>query len=163
MNYSIPPTSSQKVEEALQVYLKKSFASSQVSASLEAFFHDKLYVSKVIEKGLSFGFFQKIQDLLSFTEKDWAEYLNISTKSLQRHRKEKNYFFKPLHSEKILEIVELVHRGESVFGSSEKFHTWLNTPSVALGGKKPFDLLKNSYGRSLLLDELNRIEHGIFA
>ncbi|HKK40574.1 MAG TPA: antitoxin Xre/MbcA/ParS toxin-binding domain-containing protein [Cryomorphaceae bacterium] len=150
-------------EEAMQVYLKKSLDVRLAPPSIETFFHDKLLVSKVIQKGLTFTFFEKIQNLLSFDESDWADYLNISQKTMQRHKKANDYTFKPLHSEKILEIVELVNRGEAVFGSSEKFNHWMRSPTMALVGNKPFDLIKDSYGRALILEELNRIEHGIFA
>ncbi len=163
MSYSISTPKSEIFEEAMQVYLKNSFDITKIGSSIEHFFHDKLLVSRVIQKGLSFAFFEKIQNLLSFTESDWADYLNISQKTLQRHKKAKGFVFKSIHSEKILEMVELVSRGESVFGSSEKFSIWLHSPSLAVGGKKPFELIKDSYGRSLILEELNRIEHGIFA
>jgi putative toxin-antitoxin system antitoxin component (TIGR02293 family) len=162
MNYSIS-YQPEVFEEAMQLYLKKSLDLNLAPSSIEKFFHDKLLVSKVIQKGLSFSFFEKIQNILSFNESDWAKYLNISQKTLQRHKKAKNYTFKSLHSEKILEMIELVNRGESVFGSSEKFNLWMHSPTIALGGKKPFDLIKDSYGRALILEELNRIEHGIFA
>lgn len=163
MNYQVPSHHTEIFEEAIQFYLKKTLDISQVGSSIEQFFHDKLLVSRVIQKGLSFTFFEKIQTLLSFTESDWADYLNISQKTLQRHKKAEGFVFKSIHSEKILEMVELVNRGESVFGSSEKFSLWLHTPSLAIGGKKPLDLLKDSYGKALVMEELNRIEHGIFA
>lgn len=163
MDYSKSTYQPEVFEEAIQVYLKKSLDISLVTSSVKQFFHDKLLVSKVIQKGLSFSFFEKIQNLLSFSESDWAEYLNISQKTLQRHKKAKDYIFKPLHSEKILEMVELVNRGEAVFGSSEKFNHWMRSPSIALGSNKPFDLIKDSYGRALIIEELHRIEHGIFA
>ena len=163
MDYSINTYQPEVFEEALQVYLKKSMNINPAASSIEQFFHDKLLVSKVIQRGLSYSFFEKIQNILSFKESDWADYLNISQKTLQRHKKAKDYTFKSLHSEKILEMIELVNRGEEVFGSSEKFNHWMRSPSIALAGNKPFDLIKDSYGRALILEELNRIDHGIFS
>lgn len=57
----------------------------------------------------------------------------------------------------------LFKQGEKVFGQKEKFNTWLNAESVALGNVKPKDLLDSSFGISLLKDELIEIEHRVLA
>ena len=60
--------------------------------------------------------------------------------------------------------IEILHsKGEEVFGSRENFSTWLETENLALGNIIPRDLLKNSFGINLLMDELVRIEHGVLA
>lgn len=81
----------------------------------------------------------------------------------QRHQNDPNYHFKPIHTEKIIELVEVTHFGEEVFDFAEQFYLWLNTPSLALGNIKPAELLKDSYGKDLVMGELNRIDHGIFS
>ena len=53
--------------------------------------------------------------------------------------------------------------GVNVFGDKEKFISWSETKNLALGGVKPKELLDNTFGISLLKDELTRIEHGILA
>ena len=127
------------------------------------FFDDKMLIIKAIRKGLSFQFFNKIKEITPFTEDDWAKYLNISKKTLQRNSVEENFFFKPIHSEKIIEIAEVTNFGKQVFDSSEQFYLWLQTPSYALGNLQPAELLQDSYGKEMVMAELNRIEHGIFA
>lgn len=127
------------------------------------FFEDKMLIIKAIRKGLSFQFFNKIKEITPFTEDDWAKYLNISKKTLHRNSVEENFFFKPIHSEKIIEIAEVTNFGNKVFDSSEQFYLWLQTPSHALGNLKPAELLQDSYGKEMVMAELNRIEHGIFA
>jgi putative toxin-antitoxin system antitoxin component (TIGR02293 family) len=89
--------------------------------------------------------------------------LNLSKKTLQRHRNEDDFFFKPIHTEKIIELAEVTNFGKEVFDSEEQFYLWLNTPSFALSNLKPAELLKDSYGKELVMSELNRIDHGIFA
>jgi len=93
---------------------------------------------------------------------DWANFLNISTKSLQRYRVEKDYVFKPIHSEKIIELAEVTQLGETVFDTQEQFYNWLSRPNQALGNMTPLELLKDSYGKDLVVQELNRIDQGIF-
>jgi putative toxin-antitoxin system antitoxin component (TIGR02293 family) len=102
-----------------------------------------------------------IKDVTPFNETDWADFLDISTKSLQRY-KQRSKQFKPIQSEKIIELAEVTNVGKNVFGSIEKFKLWLETPNFALGNMKPKELLKDSYGKEMVIGELTRIEHGIF-
>ncbi|RZJ71726.1 antitoxin Xre/MbcA/ParS toxin-binding domain-containing protein [Flavobacterium sp.] len=126
------------------------------------FFNHKLLVVQVIREGIPYSLFANIQDYTPFTENDWSDYLSISTKSLQRYKKDLSKF-KPIHSEKIIELAEVTNLGVSVFGDVEKFKLWLNTPSFALGSNKPKELLKDSYGKELVVGELTRIDHGILS
>lgn len=57
----------------------------------------------------------------------------------------------------------LYNRGESVFGTNENFEDWMNKTSVSLGNNKPIDLIETEGGIQVVIDELGRIEHGIFA
>jgi len=131
--------------------------------SYSNFLNNKMMLVEAIRKGLSYDLFSKIKKITPFTEEDWADYLSLSKKSLQRYQKEKNFFFKPIHSEKIIELAEVTNFGRDVFDSKEQFYLWLNTPSYALNNLKPAELLKDSYGKEMVMAELNRIDHGIFA
>lgn len=156
------------VNEALSVYVKKIDESRGIHLKTDDltysdFFENKMLIIKTIRKGLPYQLFSKIKDITPFSESDWAEYLNLSKKTLQRHRNEANFIFKPIHTEKIIELAEVTHFGKEVFDSSEQFYLWLNTPSFSLGNLKPAELLKDSYGKELVMAELNKIDHGIFA
>ncbi|HNR07677.1 MAG TPA: DUF2384 domain-containing protein [Saprospiraceae bacterium] len=122
---------------------------------------DKRLVMLMIRHGLPYSFYTLIESLAPFNESDWAAYFGISTKSLQRYKKAGERF-KPLQSEKIMEMAEVIYLGLELFGSADKFNAWLNQSNLALGGEKPVDLLKDSYGKSLVTGELTRISHGIF-
>lgn len=156
------------VNEAAAVYVR-SIKPSQVvydinkSFTFNDFLDNRLLVIHAIKTGVSYSFFSKLKKIIPFTDEDWAEVLNISTKSLQRYKLEDNFRFKPIHSEKIIEIAEVCHIGNVVFDSQKQFHLWLHTPSFALGGLKPFELLQDSYGKEMVVQELHKIEHGIFA
>ncbi len=123
---------------------------------------DRLLMAMVIRQGVPYSFFEKIKTLSPFTLAEWAEILNISTRSFQRYR-EDNQLFKSLQSEKIIELGELMLLGYEVFGDGRKFLQWLQMPSFALGQRRPADLLVDSYGLELVSDELHRIEHGVFS
>lgn len=127
----------------------------------ELFWIDRMEIVKVIRKGIPYTFFNKIQGKSPFTESEWAGLLNISTKSLQRYKGSANYRFKPLQSEKIIAMAEVTAAGLDLFGNADKLKEWLNTPNYALGNLKPMDLLTDSYGKELVMEELTRLNYGI--
>ena len=127
----------------------------------DTFLEDKLLMIVAIRKGIPYSLFDLIQGYTPFTENDWATFLDISTKSLQRYRASSSFHFKPIHSEKIIEMAEVTKVGLDVFGDMEKLKLWLNTPNYALGQLKPIELLKDSYGKEMVISELTRISYGI--
>ncbi|MEX2569119.1 MAG: antitoxin Xre/MbcA/ParS toxin-binding domain-containing protein [Cyclobacteriaceae bacterium] len=152
-----------KLDAAINQFLRE-LGEGNVSSQngFKDLLNNKYSIIRAIRKGVPFYLFDQIKNVSPFDENDWADYLNISTKTLQRHQKEKNYVFKPIHSEKIFELAEVTNRGIEVFGLPDKFHNWLFTSSHALGKMKPVELVKDSYGKELVMSELNRIEYGVF-
>lgn len=130
--------------------------------SINDLFSNKLDLIKFIRKGIPYSFFEKISQFTNFNEQEWASILNISTKSLHRY-KQAEKSFKSIHSEKILEMIEITKIGLDVFEDNEKFNLWLDTPNFSLGNYKPKDLIKDSYGKELVITELNQIKYGLFA
>ncbi len=125
------------------------------------FLSDKLLIIVAIRQGIPYSMFNLIQDYAPFTDTDWASFLGISTKSLQRYRQEASHSFKSLHTEKIIEMAEVTKIGLDVFEDMDKLKMWLNTPNYSLGKLKPIELLKDSYGKEMVIGELTRINHGI--
>lgn len=66
----------------------------------------------------------------------------------------------PEISEKDILIAKLFKQGIALFGSQEKFLSWLNSDNVVLDGKKPASYLDTFSGIQLVFDELNAIEYG---
>lgn len=128
----------------------------------QAFLKDKLLVTYAVRKGVTIRLFKEIKANSPFDDQQWSDFLNINIRTLQRYKKAKNHIFKSIQSEKIFELAEVISLGYEVFDSPEHFNIWLNSPSAALGNEKPIDLLDTSYGKDLVLAELNRIEYGIF-
>lgn len=125
------------------------------------FLADKMLIIGAIRAGIPYSLFELIQRNAPLSDNDWADFLGISTKSLHRYKTADHRHFKAIHSEKIIEIAEVTKLGLDVFGDIEKLKLWLNTPNFALGKLKPIELLKDSYGKELVLSELVRINYGI--
>lgn len=127
------------------------------------FFDNKLSVVHSIRKGFTYSSFDRIKATTPFTDSDWADYLNLSLKTLQRHKKDEGFRFKPIHTEKMIELAEVTQLGAKVFDDRDLFYRWLQLPCLSLGNMKPAELLKDSYGKEMVMAELNRIEYGIFS
>ena len=78
-------------------------------------------------------------------------------------RAESSVSFQAPAIEKIIELAEVTRLGLDVFGNMEKFRLWLDAPNYALGNMKPVELLRDSYGKEMVVAELNRINYGILS
>lgn len=144
-----------------QPRIKKNHSKIRERVSYNDFLTDKLLIISAIRVGIPYSLFHLIQQYTPFSENEWANFLDISTKSLQRYKTSGEHYFKAIHSEKIIEMAEVTMVGLEVFGNMDKLKMWLNTPNFALGKIKPIELLKDSYGKELVISELTRINHGI--
>ncbi len=129
---------------------------------LSRFFSDRMMVVDVIRQGIPTSLFMSIKEMAPFSDQEWSDFLDISLKSLQRYKKESDYVFRSIHSEKIIELMEVTAVGLEVFDTAADFAAWLNASSHALGNRRPIELLRDSYGKDLVLSELHRIDQGVF-
>lgn len=155
-----------KLDKEVALFLKESkikdlHFNNRTNVNYDDFLADKMLIIAAIRAGIPHTLFELISFNAPFTDNDWANFLDISTKSLQRYKALKTHYFKPIHSEKIIEMAEVTKAGLDVFGEMDRLKLWLNTPNYALGKLKPVELLKDSYGKELVLSELTRINHGI--
>lgn len=98
---------------------------------------------------------------ISITQQELSDIMHISERTLQRY--DDTDLIKTEYSEKAIALARLYDRGAEVFGAVDKFKIWIRTPSLVFKGESPLSLLDTSIGFSMVLDELGRIEHGIFA
>ncbi|UZO82496.1 DUF2384 domain-containing protein [Aquimarina sp. ERC-38] len=121
-----------------------------------------LLLIRLVREGIPYKEFEKIATWSPFTNKDWAHFLNISIRTLERH-KEDVKVFKQEQSEKIVSIYQLMHYGTSVFEDDTLFFNWLYVNTLTLGGVCPKDLLDTTIGIQVVRDALGRLEHGVLA
>jgi putative toxin-antitoxin system antitoxin component (TIGR02293 family) len=115
-----------------------------------------------IRQGIPYYLYELIKEKTPFKQEDWADFLGVSERTLVRNKAKVDYVFESIPSEKILELAEVTSLGRDVFDSEKQFYLWLNTPNFALGNLVPFELLKDSYGKEMVMNELHKIDYGIF-
>jgi putative toxin-antitoxin system antitoxin component (TIGR02293 family) len=113
-------------------------------------------------KNFTFNDFKKIADKVDFTQKEWSDILHISERTLQRYAHD-NGFFNTGVIDRILQINKVFERGKEVFGSYERFNLWLRDNPYMLEGRLSIHSLASFEGINLVLTQIGRIEHGIFA
>ena len=103
-----------------------------------------------------------LQDKMGFSNKMMSYLLTISESTYQRRIKTQSKLIND-EAEKAIALSELYAKGLDLFGTNEKFRTWLEKANFALGGRKPIDLLDTAIGRQEAIGILIRIEHGIYS
>jgi putative toxin-antitoxin system antitoxin component (TIGR02293 family) len=149
-------------EKGVNLGMAKSYSKGEPKISIVMDDSNMPYLISNVRKGIGYSDFEAMVAFSSFTLPEWSTILHLTSRSLQRYKQQKQTF-DPLQSEKIIQIIILFKKGISVFGSKEKFNTWLDSDIVALGGIKPKEVLDSAFGIEWIMDELGRIEHGILA
>ncbi len=142
--------------------IKEAISTTVEDLIIEYNAFSSIHKHKIINNGISSSVFVKILSNTLLTDSEWAKLLHIDKRTFNRYKSE-NKVFKPIYSDRILEIVDAILLGLEVFDSEELFYEWFYRKSFSLGNQSPFQLLGTSYGKQLVMDELYRIEHGIFS
>jgi uncharacterized protein (DUF2384 family) len=109
----------------------------------------------------SYKQFEKIAAKVPFTQKEWANILHLSERTLQRYAKD-NKHIEGIYVDRILHIEELIDTGLSVFKSPETFYEWLKQDKKVMGHVLNFDSLYNTRGIQETLHQLSRIQYGVY-
>lgn len=109
----------------------------------------------------TFKKFEKVAGLLPFTQREWANILHLSERTLQRYSKE-NKSFEGIYTDKILHIEKLIKAGLETFSTGDAFYSWLKKEKKVLGHTLDFNSLSSTQGIQDLEEELMRIQHGIY-
>jgi len=110
-------------------------------------------------KGITKDALAHLADFFSFRISQMAALLPVTERTIQRYAAKKH--FNRVVSEQILQIAEVAAKGTDVFEDKDKFLSWMNHPSKALGNRTPMSLLRSRFGAQAVLDELGRIEYGV--
>jgi putative toxin-antitoxin system antitoxin component (TIGR02293 family) len=112
-------------------------------------------------KGVSKQLLLALSDLSGISIHQLAQLLPITERTIQRYDNEQK--FSRDVSEHILIIVRVVDKAYQVLEGQEAVKDWLTTPLVGLGQRTPLSLLDTSFGAQLVMDELGRLEHGVYS
>ncbi|MBI2355327.1 MAG: DUF2384 domain-containing protein [Deltaproteobacteria bacterium] len=114
-----------------------------------------------IRSGLPGSTITELAKKIDIPQKDVAAWLHTTSRTIQRNVEANTPLGLDL-SDRVAQLVRVYRRCREVFRDDKKVSVWLKTPNYALGGVAPTALLDTIPGIEMVLDELGRIEHGIF-
>src|SRR5439155_12268740 len=106
-----------------------------------------------IVSDFSYRKFEKIAALVHFTQKEWANILNLSERTLQRYSND-NSSFEGIYVDRILHVEELIRMGLETFEKAEDFYRWLKREKHVLDKTLNFESLYSTRGIQDIIDEL---------
>jgi len=71
--------------------------------------------------------------------------------------------FSPALSERMIGLADIYSYGYEVFEDEAKFNEWMFVPNRALGGKAPYDVIDNQFGREEVKNIIGRIDYGVYS
>ena len=114
-----------------------------------------------IRKGLKKEAVDRLSEALEIGPPEISRFLHISPRTLHRYKPGETLSLDV--SDHLFQVFKVYERAVEVFGGNKKALRWLKYPSLALGNTAPLDLLDTSAGVEMVVDELGRIEYGVFA
>jgi putative toxin-antitoxin system antitoxin component (TIGR02293 family) len=105
--------------------------------------------------------FSKIAAKVPFTQKEWANILHLSEKTLQRYSKD-NKSFEGIYVDRILQLDQLIDMGLETFTDAGALYRWLKREKKVLGQTINFDSLYSTQGIHDIIDQISRIQHGVY-
>jgi putative toxin-antitoxin system antitoxin component (TIGR02293 family) len=115
----------------------------------------------MIKEGILKKDLENLKEVADLDYDQLAQALSVTRATLIN--KKKNEKFSQSLSEKIVVLADIYSYGYEVFEDEEKFNSWIFRPSRALGGKAPFDLMDNQYGREEVKNLIGRIAYGVYS
>lgn len=141
-------------------YLIQDYATENVVNEHAIVYHTKKSVSFFPK--YTYKQMEKIMHKTLFDIKDWAVFLQISERTMQRYAVD-NKPFDNLQSERIFQLEKLFARGAEVFGDIKSFCHWINNEPPSLYGNISKSWLSSFTGTQYIEQQLGRIEHGIYS
>ena len=118
---------------------------------------------RLVRKGIPARVIDRLEKLLGLSPPQSSRLLAISETSRKRYRHTPAKRLDEAASDRIVRLVSTVIEAEEIFGDRGKAIAWLKTPSLALNGLQPLELMTSDPGAQLVRDELDRIRYGHWA
>lgn len=164
--YSAKESEPSVVAEPVEAYLSMpvnntvAMLGMQKNAQFKTITSDNDFIA-LIREGVPKEAMNNLMQKTGITNLEMAGITHTSDRTLRRYESKDR--LPQEQSERVIELARLYSKGSEVFGSLEYFKEWMNTRLIPLGDKKPKEFLDTSMGIDLLMKELGRIEHGVFA
>ena len=115
-------------------------------------------LQSAIREGFPLEVVEKVMDSAGLTLKELAASLDLSSRSLQRHRQRGR--LARYESDRIYRLARIIALAKHRIGDAETAARWLKRPNRALGGRSPIEVIDTEPGGRSVEDILGRIAYG---
>ena len=115
----------------------------------------------LVREGISKKDLEILKDKTSMDYTMLAKALSVTRATLINKKRDQK--FGAGLSEKIVGLADLYSYGFEVFEDEDNFNQWMTRPNQALGGRVPYDLIDNQYGREEVKNLIGRIDYGVYS
>ncbi len=109
----------------------------------------------------SYHKFDTLAAKIPFTLKEWASIVHLSDRTLQRYGKE-NKPFEGIYADRLLQVEKVITEAAKVFKKPINFYHWLNEKHSVFNYTFSFASLQTQNGIQMILDELGRMQQGVY-
>ena len=114
---------------------------------------------EIVAAGLPYSHVEDLRNQLDLSVEELCRLLPVSRRTLSRYR---GKTLDSRLSDHLMMIEQVFQRAVEVLGSTDNARIWFKTPNYAFSYQRPLDYLTTFTGTQELLDELGRLQHGIF-
>lgn len=118
---------------------------------------------ELVGEGLPAAVISRLEKSLQLSVSESVRILAVSKTSRKRFKRTPRKRLDTAASDRIMRVVSAIAEAVEIFGDKDKAIGWFKTPSIALGGQQPIDLMTTDPGAKLVRDELSRIRYGHWA
>lgn len=116
---------------------------------------------KKLQDGLSKADLEKLKFRTELDYDKLSKALSVTRATLINKKGVQKYSYAV--GERILGLADIYSYGYKVFEDESKFKNWMFRPNQALGGRIPYDLIDNQFGREEVKNLIGRIEYGVYS
>ena len=113
-----------------------------------------------IRKGIPYAKVRLVKAALNLTDNEFADYLGISLRTLQRKRDSHKALSIP-ESDRLYRMAKIYALAVIVLEDEEMARKWLHRPQRGLGGRVPIQVIQTEAGAQEVEDLLEKIEFGV--
>jgi len=106
--------------------------------------------------------FEWLSKLVPFTQREWADILDLSERTLQRYARD-GKGFEGIYTDRLLHIEQLIEAGLETFVNADAFYTWLKKDKMVMGHQLSFQSLFTTRGIQETISQLLRIQQGVYS
>lgn len=106
--------------------------------------------------------FLQVANKVPFSLKEWASFLHLSERTLQRYAQD-NSTFSGIYSDRILHLEQLFDLGLQVFKSPQALYSWLAKDKFVFNKTLNLSSLQTQQGITDTLNQLGRILYNVYS